>query len=81
MSQMSFDDLINEKQNEYDKNKWYALCYYDKVGKKKIPRQVRANRDITVLEELKERLEERNPDKEYTIKTTSEFDEIRREVL
>ena len=77
MGQMSFDDLINEKQNEYDKNKWYALCYYDKVGKKKMPRQVRAHRDITVLEELKERLEERNPDKEYDIKTTLEFDEIR----
>ena len=74
---MSFDDLINEKQNEYDKNKWYALCYYDKVGKKKIPRQVRAHRDISVLEELRERLEERNPDKEYDIKTTLEFDEIR----
>ena len=78
MGQMSFDDLINEKQNEYDKNKWYALCYYDKVGKKKIPRQVRAHRDITVLEELKERLEERNPDKEYDIKTTLEFDKIRK---
>ena len=77
MDQMSFDDLINEKQNEYDKNKWYALCYYDKVGKKKIPRQVRAHRDISVLEELRERLEERNPDKEYDIKTTLEFDEIR----
>ena len=77
MGQMSFDDLINEKQNEYDKNKWYALCYYDKVGKKKMPRQVRAHRDITVLEELKERLEERNPDKEYDIQTTLEFDEIR----
>ena len=81
MSQMSFDDLINEKQIKYNKNRWYALCYYDKLGKKKVPRQVRAHRDITVLEELKERLEERNPDKEYTIKTTSEFDEIRREVL
>ena len=81
MDQMSFDDLINEKQNEYDKNKWYALCYYDKVGKKKIPRQVRAHRDISVLEELKERLEERNPDKEYAIKTTLEFDKIRRGVL
>lgn len=78
MGQMSFDDLINEKQNEYNKNKWYALCYYDKVGKKKIPRQVRAHRDISVLEELRERLEERNPDKEYDIKTTLEFDEIRK---
>ena len=77
MDQMSFDDLINEKQNEYDKNKWYALCYYDKVGKKKMPRQVRAHRDISVLEELRERLEERNPDKEYDVKTTLEFDEIR----
>ena len=74
MDQMSFDDLINEKQKEYDKNKWYALCYYDKIGKKKMPRQVRANRDISVLEELKERLEERDPDKEYSIKTTREFD-------
>ena len=74
MDQMSFDDLINEKQNEYDKNKWYALCYYDKVGKKKFPRQVRAHRDISVLEDLKERLEERNPKKEYAIKLTSEFD-------
>lgn len=74
MDQMSFDDLINEKQNEYDKNKWYALCYYDKIGKKKVPRQVKAHRDITVLEELKERLEERNPGKEYVIKTTQEFD-------
>ena len=77
MGQMSFDDLIDEKQNEYNKNKWYALCYYDKVGKKKIPRQVRAHRDISVLEELRERLEERNPDKEYDVKTTLEFDEIR----
>ena len=78
MNQMSFDDLINEKQKDYDKNKWYALCYYDKVGKKKMPRQVRANRDISVLEELKERLEERYPDKEYDIKTTLEFDKIRK---
>ena len=77
MGQMSFDDLINEKETEYNKNRWYALCYYDKVGKKKMPRQVRAHRDITVLEELKERLEERNPDKEYDIQTTLEFDEIR----
>ena len=74
MNQMSFDDLINEKQNEYDKNRWYALCYYDKIGKKKMPRQVKAHRDISVLEELKERLEERNTDKEYAIKTTREFD-------
>ena len=78
MSQMSFDDLINEKQIKYNKNRWYALCYYDKVGKKKIPRQVRAHRDITVLKELKERLEERNPEKEYDIKTTLEFDKIRK---
>ena len=78
MNQMSFDDLLNEKEVEYNKNRWYALCYYDKVGKKKIPRQVRAHRDITVLEELKERLEERNPDKEYDIKTTLEFDKIRK---
>lgn len=74
MDQMSFDDLINEKEIEYNKNRWYALCYYDKVGKKKIPRQVKAHRDITVLEDLKERLEERNPGKEYAIKLTSEFD-------
>ena len=78
MGQMSFDDLINEKQNEYNKNKWYALCYYDKVGKKKIPRQVRAHRDISVLEELRERLEERNPDEEYSVKTTREFDKERK---
>ena len=78
MDQMSFDDLINEKETEYNKNRWYALCYYDKVGKKKIPRQVRAHRDISVLEELRERLEERNPDKEYDIKTTLEFDKIRK---
>lgn len=56
---------------------WYALCYYAKVGKKKVPKQIRANRDITILEELKERLEERNPDIEYSIKTTKEFDKIR----
>ena len=56
---------------------WYALCYYDKVGRKKVPKQVRAHRDISVLEELKERLEERNPDTEYTIKTTKQFDKIR----
>lgn len=78
MDQMSFDDLINKQENEYHKNRWYALCYYDKVGKKKIPRQVRAHRDISVLEELRERLEERNPDKEYDIKTTLEFDKIRK---
>ena len=77
MDQMSFDDLINEKETEYNKNRWYALCYYDKLGKKKMPRQVKAHRDISVLEELRERLEERNPDKEYDIKTTLEFDEIR----
>ncbi|WFG33751.1 hypothetical protein YN120080_34 [Staphylococcus phage vB_SauM_JDYN] len=58
-------------------SEWYALCYYDKVGKKKKPKQVRAHRDISVLEELKERLEERNPDTEYAIKTTKEFDKIR----
>ena len=80
MDQMSFDDLINEKQNEYNKNRWYALCYYDKIGKKKMPRQVKAHRDISVLEELKERLEERNTDKEYAIKTTQEFDKIRKEL-
>ena len=74
MDQMSFDDLINEKEIEYNKNRWYALCYYDKLGKKKIPRQVKAHRDISVLEDLKERLEERNPEKEYAIKLTSEFD-------
>ena len=74
MDQMSFDDLINEKETEYNKNRWYALCYYDKIGKKKIPRQVKAHRDITVLEDLKERLEERDPEKEYAIKLTSEFD-------
>lgn len=60
---------------------WYALCYYDKVGKKKMPRQVKAHRDISVLEELKERLEERNPDTEYSIRRTKEFDRIRKEVL
>ena len=80
MDQMSFDDLINEKQNEYNKNKWYALCYYDKVGRKKIPRQVKAHRDITVLEELKERLEERNPSMKYEIKTTYDFDKIRKKL-
>ena len=74
MDQMSFDDLINEKETEYNKNRWYALCYYDKLGKKKVPRQVKAHRDISVLEDLKERLEERNPEKEYAIKLTSEFD-------
>ena len=77
MGQMSFDDLINEKQNEYNKNKWYALCYYDKVGKKKVPKQVKAHRDISVLEELKERLEERNPDTKYAVKTTKQFDKER----
>lgn len=60
---------------------WYALCYYDKVGKKKMPRQVKAHRDISVLEELKERLEERNPDTEYSIRRTKEFDRIRKEVI
>ena len=25
MGQMSFDDLINEKENKYHKNRWYAL--------------------------------------------------------
>lgn len=74
MDQMSFDDLINEKEVKYNKNRWYALCYYDKPGKKKIPRQVKAHRDISVLEDLKERLEEREPEKEYAIKLTSEFD-------
>ena len=56
---------------------WYALCYYDKVGRKKVPKQVRAHRDISVLEELKDRLEERNPDTEYVIKTTKQFDKER----
>lgn len=74
MDQMSFDDLINEKETEYNKNRWYALCYYDKLGKKKIPRQVKAHRDVSVLEDLKERLEERDPEKEYAIKLTSDFD-------
>lgn len=81
MDQMSFDDLINKQENDYHKSKWYALCYYDKIGKKKMPRQIKAHRDISVLEELKERLEERNTDKEYAIKTTLEFDKIRRGVL
>ena len=56
---------------------WYALCYYDKIGRKKVPKQVRAHRDISVLEELKDRLEERNPDTEYVIKTTKQFDKER----
>ena len=55
----------------------YALCYYDKIGKKKKPKQVRAQRESSVLEELKERLEERNPDKEYKIATTKQFDKER----
>ena len=59
---------------------WYALCYYDKVGKKKKPKQIRAHRDISVLEELKERLQERNPDTEYAIKTTKQFDKIRQKL-
>lgn len=29
-------------------SEWYALCYYDKVGKKKKPKQVQAHRDISV---------------------------------
>ena len=58
-------------------SEWYALCYYDRVGKKKVPKQVRAHRDISVLEELKDRLEERNPDTEYSIKTTKQFDKER----
>ena len=59
-------------------SEWYALCYYDKVGKKKKPKQIRAHRDISVLEELRERLEERNPDKEYDIQTTTYFDKLRK---
>ena len=58
-------------------SEWYALCYYDKVGKKKVPRQIRAHRDVSILEDLKERLEEQNPKEEYAIKTTKEFDKIR----
>lgn len=58
-------------------SEWYALCYYDKIGRKKVPKQVRAHRDISVLEELKDRLEERNPDTEYVIKTTKQFDKER----
>ncbi|XWX31145.1 hypothetical protein WGPJNHAJ_CDS0098 [Staphylococcus phage PG-2021_19] len=58
-------------------SEWYALCYYDKIGRKKVPKQVKAHRDISVLEELKDRLEERNPDTEYVIKTTKQFDKER----
>lgn len=58
-------------------SEWYALCYYDKISRKKVPKQVKAHRDISVLEELKDRLEERNPDTEYVIKTTKQFDKER----
>ncbi|UXR08253.1 hypothetical protein [Staphylococcus phage vB_ScaM-V1SC04] len=61
-------------------NEWYALCRYDKVGRKKIPRQIRAHRDVSVLRDLKERLEEQNPKEEYKIKTTKEFDRIRKKL-
>lgn len=55
---------------------WYALVYYDKVGKKKFPRQIKAHRDISILEDLKERLEEQVPNRDYDIKTTLEFDKM-----
>lgn len=55
-------------------DKWYALCYYDKVGKKKKPRQIKAHRDISVLEDLKERLIEQGDTREFAIKSTLEFD-------
>ncbi|ACB89151.1 gpORF158 [Staphylococcus phage A5W] len=58
-------------------NEWYALCYYNKIGKKKIPRQIKAHRDVSVLEDLKDRLEEQNLKEEYKIKTTKEFDKER----
>lgn len=55
-------------------DKWYALCYYDKVGRKKKPRQIKAHRDISVLEDLKERLIEQGDTREFAIKSTLEFD-------
>lgn len=55
-------------------DKWYALCYYDKVGRKKKPRQIKAHRDIEVLEDLKERLVEQGDTREFAIKSTLEFD-------
>ena len=78
MGQMSFDDLIDEKQNEYNKNKWYALCYYKGKGKNKVPYQIQASQYKEKLMDRKDSLEIEYPDREYDIQTTTYFDKLRK---
>lgn len=74
MSQMSFDDLMNKEEIEYNKNKWYALCEYKGKGKNKRPYQIQASQYIEKLEDRMVRLQDEHPDREYAIKTTLQFD-------
>lgn len=59
-------------------NKWYALCEYKGKGKNKVPYQVRASQYMEKLMDKKDSLEAEYPDREYDIKTTLEFDKMRK---
>lgn len=60
---------------------WYALCYYKGKGKNKTPYQIRASRNKDKLLEIMERAKERNPDTEFKVKQTREFDKIRKGMM
>lgn len=59
-------------------NTWYALCEYKGKGKNKVPYQLQASVNIDKLEDRMLSLQEQNPDKEYAVKTTKEFDKERK---
>lgn len=78
MDQMSFDDLINKQENKYYKNRWYALCEYKGKGKNKKPYQIQASQSKEKLLDRKDSLEFEYPDREYDVRTTLEFDKMRK---
>lgn len=59
-------------------NKWYALCEYRGKGKNKKPYQIQASQYKEKLMDKKDSLEIEYPDRDYAIKTTKEFDRIRK---
>lgn len=58
-------------------NTWYALCEYKKSGRKKVPYQIQASVHIEKLEDKKDSLELEYPDREYSVKKTTDFDKER----
>lgn len=59
-------------------NIWYALCEYKGKGKGKKPYQIQASQHKEKLLDRKESLEINNPNNEYAVKTTLEFDKERK---